>query len=306
MDLRSAALLMMGSSSSGGTAKAKDIYSNGTYEPTDDEKKEGIAGYDPIYVNVMPGSSITLNCRSNGVYSIAPNGDIYLDGALIESKGMTDVLGTHYVLVAVPKVSAKTGPLLIEEPGTYYAADYGYKGFSPVTMSDKYYNLLDYLINGGTTNTTDDGIDVPNSIYTGDQDSTNEYLNIGAGDFNTVTNSGNSISIVFGVTKTPHTTQDKYWHLRYTYTVTNLITNESVSGNCFELDYGWNEATTREPLFEITSIESSTSICIVYYKLTRYNEDGTVRDEIANSRQIDHGSVNASTYTDEWFLSNNT
>lgn len=73
MDLRSAALLMMsGGSGVTGTAKELEIWDNGDYEPTDNEKAEGIIAYDPLHVIVMPGKTRTFGFTENGTYSLTP------------------------------------------------------------------------------------------------------------------------------------------------------------------------------------------------------------------------------------------
>jgi hypothetical protein len=230
---------------------------------------------------------------------IAQNGTVRLSDAEKEQ----GYIGYNPVIVDVKKI-VSLQELSVTEPGVYHVADYGVQGFDPVNVSSIYKDLYNYTVNGGTDNSTDDGINVPNSIPTGNTDSTNGYLNISAGDFDTVTNSGNSVQIKFWVEKTPHPIQEKYWTLSYKYTVTNLNTGESVTGNCYSVNWGWNEATTKEPLFEITSITYGSSICEINYSMTRYNEDGTVRDTNGGFRKIDHGSVGAGTYTDSWIVSN--
>lgn len=304
MDFRSAALLMInGGSSVTGTAKELEIWDNGDYEPTDDEKAEGIIAYDPLHVIVMPGRTRTFSFTENGTYSLTPDGDIYRDGALYSREGGSNNLGWHYGNINVP-VDATITALSVSEPGTYYAKDYSCDGFDPVVVSSIYKDLYEYVVNGGGTNTTDDGKPVDNSIDTGNTDQTNDYLNISEGDFDTVTNSGNSVEIKFWVEKTPHPTQAQYWIMSYKYTVTNLNTGESTTGSCYPTNYGWNEATTKEPLFKIDSITYGSGICEIHYSMTRYNEDGTVRDTASNYRKVDHGSVNANTYTDHWIVSN--
>lgn len=230
---------------------------------------------------------------------IAKNGTVKISDAEKEQ----GYIGYNPVTVDVKKI-VNLQELSVSEPGTYYAADYGVEGFDPVNVSSVYKDLYNYTINGGTDNTTDDGVNVPNSVPSGDTDSTNNYLTISAGDFDTVTNSGNSVQIKFWVEKTPHPTQEKYWTLKYGYTITNLNTGESVSGNCYNVTWGWNEATTKQPLFTIDSIEYGSSVCGVNYSMTRYWEDGTVRDTHSGRRDFDHNSVNANGYTDSWIISN--
>lgn len=202
------------------------------------------------------------------------------------------------------KTTAVIQPLSVSEPSVYNASEYGCDGFDPVVVSSIYKDLYEYAVNGGGTNTTDDGKSVDNSMDTGNTDQTNDYLNISEGDFDTVTNSGNSVEIRFWVEKTPHPTQAQYWSMSYKYTVTNLNTGESATGSCYSTNYGWNEATTKEPLFKIDSITYGSSVCEIHYSMTRYNEDGTVRDTTSNYRKVNHGSVNANTYTDHWIVSN--
>lgn len=304
MDFRSAALLMMsGGSGVTGTAKELEIWDNGDYEPTDDEKAEGIIAYDPLHVIVMPGMTRTFGFTENGTYSLTPNGDIYRDGALYGKTGGSNNLGWHYGNINVP-VDATITALSVSEPGTYYAKDYSCDGFDPVNVSSIYKDLYNYTVNGGDTHNTNEGHFIDNSLDTGNTDDTNLYLS--AGDFDTVTNTGNSVEIKFWVEKTPHPTQDKYWRLTYYYTVTNLNTGESATGECYSVSYGWNEATTKEPLFEIDSITYGSSTCDIHYGMTRYNEDGTVRDTNRNYREITCSAVNAETYTDHWFVSNST
>lgn len=230
---------------------------------------------------------------------IAQNGTVQISDA--EKK--QGYIGYNPVTVDVKKI-VSLQELSVTEPGVYHAADYGVQGFDPVNVSSIYKDLYNYTVNGGTDNSTDDGINIPNSVPTGNTDNTNDYLNISAGDFDTVTNSGNSVQIKFWVKKTPHPTQEKYWTLSYKYTVTNLNTGESVTGNCYSVNWGWNEATTKEPLFEITSITYGSSACEIHYNMTRYNEDGTVRDTNGGFRRFDHNSVGAGPYTDSWIVSN--
>ena len=304
MDLRSAALLMInGGSGVTGTAKELEIWDNGDYEPTDDEKAEGIIAYNPLHVIVMPGTTRTFSFTENGTYSLTPDGDIYRDGVLYSKTGGSNNLGWHYGNINVP-VDATIIELSVTEPGTYHAKDYSCDGFDPVNVSSIYKDLYNYAVNGGGTNTTDDGHPVDNSMDTGNTNQTNDYLNISEGDFNTVTNAGNSIEIKFWVEKNPHPTQAQYWILSYHITITNLNTGETTTGDCYSTNYGWNEATTKEPLFKIDSITYESGICEIHYSLTRYNEDGTVRDTIGNTRIVVSGVVHAGSYTDHWILSN--
>lgn len=292
MDYKSAALIMMAGETIIGKAETKYITANGTYEPDETQLANHIIGFNPIVVYVPIGSRADLSTSVNGIFDAT------------EIMAGTDNVGYRSVNVNVSADKSNIHQLTISEPGTYYAADYGWLGFDPVILTDKYVRLIKYLDNGGDTNTTDDGIDVENSMDTGNTDNTNLYLS--AGDFDTVTNSGNSVEIKFWVEKTPHPTQDKYWTLTYYYTATNLNTGDTVEGRCYSVSYGWNEATTKQPLFKIDSIEYGSSICTITYSFTRYNEDGTVRDTVSGYRSVDHGSVNASTYTDHWIVSDST
>lgn len=304
MDLRSAALLMInGGSGVTGTAKELEIWDNGDYEPTDDEKAEGIIAYNPLHVIVMTGTTRTFGFTENGTYSLTPDGDIYRDGTLYSKTGGSNNLGWHYGNINVP-VDATIIELSVTEPGTYYAKDYSCDGFDPVNVSSIYKDLYNYAVNGGCTNTTDDGHSVDNSIDTGNTNQTNDYLNISESDFDTVTNVGNSIEIKFWVEKNPHPTQAQYWILSYHITITNLNTGETTTGDCYSTNYGWNEATTKEPLFKIDSITYESGICKIHYSLTRYNEDGTVRDTTGNTRIVASSDVHAGTYTDHWIVSN--
>ena len=304
MDLRSAALLMInGGSGITGTAKELEIWDNGDYEPTDDEKAEGIIAYNPLHVIVMPGTTRTFSFTENGTYSLTPDGDIYRDGTLYSKTGGSNNLGWHYGNINVP-VDATIIELSVTEPGTYYAKDYSCDGFDPVNVSSIYKDLYNYVVNGGDTNTTDDGHPVDNSMDTGSTDQTNDYLNISEGDFDTVTNVGNSIEIKFWVEKNPHPIQAQYWILSYHITITNLNTGETTTGDCYSTNYGWNEATTKEPLFKIDSITYGSSTCEIHYSLTRYNEDGTVRDTTGNTRIVANSVVHAGTYADHWIVSN--
>lgn len=304
MDLRSAALLMInGGSGVTGTAKELEIRGNGDYEPTDDEKAEGIIAYNPLHVIVMQGTTRTFGFTENGTYSLTPDGDIYRDGTLYSRTGGSNNLGWHYGNINVP-VDATIIELSVTEPGTYYAKDYSCDGFDPVNVSSIYKDLYNYAVNGGGTNTTDDGHSVDNSIDTGNTNQTNDYLNISESDFDTVTNVGNSIEIKFWVEKNPHPTQAQYWILSYHITITNLNTGETTTGDCYSTNYGWNEATTKEPLFKIYSITYDLGMCKIHYSLTRYNEDGTVRDTIGNVRIVANSDVHAGAYTDHWIVSN--
>ena len=304
MDLRSAALVMInGGSGVTGTAKELEIRDNGDYEPTDDEKAEGIIAYNPLHVIVVPGTTRTFGFTENGTYSLTPDGDIYRDGTLYSRTGGSNNLGWHYGNINVP-VDATIIELSVTEPGTYYAKDYSCDGFDPVNVSSIYKDLYNYAVNGGGTNTTDDGHPVDNSMDTGNTNQTNDYLNISEGDFDTVTNAGNSIEIKFWVEKNPHPTQAQYWILSYHITITNLNTGETTTGDCYSTNYGWNEATTKEPLFKIDSITYESGICEIHYSLTRYNEDGTIRDTTGNTRIVASSDVHAGTYTDHWIVSN--
>lgn len=230
---------------------------------------------------------------------IAQNGTVRLSDAEKEQ----GYIGYNPVTADVKKV-VSLQELSVSEPGTYHAADYGVQGFDPVNVSSVYKDLYNYTVNGSTDNTTDDGVNVPNSVPSGNTDSTNNYLSISAGDFDTVTNSGNSIQIKFWVEKIPHPTQAQYWSLSYKHTITNLNTGESKTGDCYSVNWGWNEATTKEPMFTIDNIEYGSSICKIYYSITRYNENGSVRDTQSGWRDFGHGSVGATTYTDSWIISN--
>lgn len=193
--------------------------------------------------------------------------------------------------------------LTVVEPATYHAADYGCDGFDPVIVSDKYKKLYEYAVTGGSDNTTDDGQNVTNSLGSGDTENTNEYLDLSSGEFDTITNSGNSLQITFYVEMTPHATQDKYWYMAYKYKVTNLSTGDTWTGDCFSTNYGWNEATTKKPLFKIVSIVYGSTTVKINYSLTRYWESGSIRDTTNNNREFNSNSYNAGQFTDNWFVS---
>lgn len=214
----------------------------------------------------------------------------------------TDYDGFSSVVVNV-QATANIQPLTVVEPATYHAADYGCDGFDPVIVSDKYKKLYEYAVTGGSDNTTDDGQNVPNSLGSGDTENTNEYLDLSSGEFDTVTNSGNSLQITFYVEATPHPVQDKYWTLSYYWKVTNLSTGDTWTGRCFSTDFGWNEATTKKPIFKITNIEYGTAVTKIHYSMTRYWDMSSVRDTWTGRGDFDHNSYSAGTYTDNWFIS---
>ena len=69
MDIKTAALLMMGSNAT--EAKAQYLYAsqnNKTYEVSEFEKQQGICGYAPISVSTRRLASISIN--QNSIYDI--------------------------------------------------------------------------------------------------------------------------------------------------------------------------------------------------------------------------------------------
>ena len=84
----------------------------------------------------------------------------------------------------------------------------------------------------------------------GDTENTNEYLDLSSGEFDTVTNSGNSLQISIYFDETPHPTQAKYWTLAPMWKAVNLSTGEISTGRAFSTDVGWNEATTKNRFIE--------------------------------------------------------
>ena len=201
------------------------------------------------------------------------------------------------------QATANIQSLTVVEPATYHAADYGCDGFDPVIVSDKYKKLYEYAVTGGSDNTTDDGQNVTNSLGSGDTENTNEYLDLSSGEFDTITNSGNSLQISIYFDETPHPTQAKYWTLAPMWKMINLSTGEVSTGRVFSMNVGWNETTTKKPFYRIKSIEYGSAITKVHVDLTRYWESGTERDTWSNTLTFDHNSYSAGQFTDNWFIS---
>ena len=201
------------------------------------------------------------------------------------------------------QAAANIQPLTVVEPGVYNASDYGCDGFDPVNVSDKYKKLYEYATGGVCDNTTDDGHNVPNSLGSGDTENTNEYLDLSSGEFDTVTNSGNSLQNSIYFDATTHPTHAKYWTLAPMWKAVNLSNGEISTGRAFSTDVGWNEATTKKPFYRIKSIEYDISITKVHIDLTRYWESGTERDTWSNTLTFDHNSYGVGQFTDSWFIS---
>ena len=177
-------------------------------------------------------------------------------------------------------------------------------GFDPVNVSSKYKDLYDLATGSGGNNSTEGGAELSNSVASGSTDNTNDYLLSFKGtEPPDVTNHGNSVRISFYTEMTPHPVQADYYTLSYHWKMEDLLTGESKTGSCFSVNYGWNKATTKQPLFKITRIEYGSGVVKIYYSLTRYWEDGSERDTAGNRRDFDHNSVGAGNYTDSWIIS---
>lgn len=199
---------------------------------------------------------------------------------------------------------AAVNALFVSEPGIYNAAEYGCDGFDPVNVGSKYRDLYDMATGSGGTNSTEGGAEISNSVASGSTDNTNDYLLSFKGtEPPDVTNHGNSVRISFGVEMTPHPVQADYFTLDYQWKAENLLTGESRTGSCFSVHYGWNKATTRQPLFRLTKIEYGSGIVKIYYTLTRYWESGSVRDNTGGRCDFDRNSVGAEKFTDSWIIS---
>ena len=171
-------------------------------------------------------------------------------------------------------------------------------------MSSKYKDLYDLATGSGGNNSTEGGAELSNSVASGSTDNTNGYLLSFKGtEPPDVTNHGNSVRISFYTEMTPHPVQADYYTLSYHWKMEDLLTGESKTGSCFSVNYGWNKATTKQPLFKITRIEYGSGVVKIYYSLTRYWEDGSERDTAGNRRDFDHNSVGAGNYTDSWIIS---
>lgn len=133
MDIKTAALLMMGSNAT--EAKAQYLYAsqnNKTYEVSESEKQQGICGYAPISVSTRRLASISIN--QNGIYDIKDTSQ-YSNG----------YWGYIYANVCVPKDLSGLGSFQTDNNGVYNAFDNNLIGFNLFSVTGADYQLAQYL-----------------------------------------------------------------------------------------------------------------------------------------------------------------
>lgn len=200
--------------------------------------------------------------------------------------------GYDPVIVNVP---TNTGGKTITSNGTYYAADDGLAGFDVVTVNVPYEELYEYAMTGGSDNVTDDGQTVPDSMPSGDSENTNRFLEFSHGEFNTVTNMGNSVQAT--VFSTNESISGTYYVARFYCRLTDLSTGVTNTVQVPDGGFGWLSDKVASPSYRITGVSSST----IYYTVT-------VPSSWGGETQIIDCAVpltvsGAGSFSDDWLLS---